>query len=56
MVKQLTNNPNIKGSNPAAGYKRDKIGKQYFCECPFAIAQWSNNKLTTLRLGFQILL
>ncbi len=30
MVKQLTNNAKIKGSNPATGYRRDKKGKIMF--------------------------
>ncbi len=30
VVKQLANNPKIKGSNPAPGYRRDKIAKECF--------------------------
>jgi len=54
MVKQLTNNANIMGSNPAPAHRRDKIAKQCFCEWSSAIAQWSNNLLTILKLRAQI--
>jgi hypothetical protein len=47
MVNQLTYNPKFKGSNPAPGYRRDKIAKQCFLRIIFSdstvVKQLTNN-------------